>query len=346
MSALTKPVVAVLDAMPQASQAVINRIFGAEFDVRFVQDDLPESKQAIATDATVLLTMWGSVDATTIAATSACRLIQKLGVGTEKIDDAAASARGIVVLKATGINAEAVAELTVLLMLAVGRQFVKATAAARSGRSTKEALRAESFQLLGKTVGLYGCGHIGRAVARRLAGFDVSLLYHDADRLDADTENELQTRYVTADELVETSDVISLHLPSAPSTRHVINESVLARVKPGVTLINTARGSLIDEDALAQAIIDGRVLGAGLDVTETEPISVDSPLFGLERVILTPHIGGAVANNFDRVIARAYNNTRAILAGKEVAAADVVGVPAQASAAAAPIESSDGARGR
>jgi phosphoglycerate dehydrogenase-like enzyme len=319
-----KPVVAVLDLMPPASRDVITGIFGAGFRIVFVPDDTAEAKRAAAAEATALLTLWGAVDAATIEAAPRARVIQKLGVGTDKIDSEAAEGRGIAVLKAAGINAEAVAELAVLLMLSVGRNFPRATAAAQAGLAAKEELRAESFQLLGKTVGLLGLGHIGRAVAHRLGGFGVTLIYHDLYRATPETEAEHAIAYVSAEELVERADVLSLHLPSTPATDRIIGEEALARAKPELILVNTARGSLIDEDALARAVAEGRILGAGLDVTATEPLPADSPLRGLDRLVLTPHIGGAVANNFPRVIDRAHHNVRAVLDGGQVAPADVV----------------------
>jgi phosphoglycerate dehydrogenase-like enzyme len=333
-----RPVTAVLDAMSVQSRQVISSVFGPDFDVMFAADDTAAAKRAVAAPATALLTMWGAVDAATIGAAPRARVIQKLGIGTEKIDCDAARARGVVVLKAAGINADAVAELTVLLILAVGRNLRAAMAAARTGQLAKESLRAESFQLMGKTVGLLGFGHIGQAVARRLAPFRVRLIYHDPRRADRRTEADCAIRYATAEEVLTTSDVLSLHLPATPATRHVIDESVLRRTKPGLILVNTARGGLVDERALAQAIADGRVLGAGLDVTDEEPLPVTSPLHDLDRVVLTPHVGGAVANNFPRVIQRAYDNVRAVLAGGQVDRADVVVWPGEPGKPAEPAE--------
>jgi D-3-phosphoglycerate dehydrogenase len=137
---------------------------------------------------------------------------------------------------------------------------------------------------------------------------------------------------VEFDDLVSTSDVISLHLPSTSATDKIINAELLRRTRPGLIVVNTARGSLIDEDALAEAIRDGRVLGAGLDVTATEPLAADSPLLDLDRVVLTPHIGGAVANNFPLVIDRAYRNAHAVLGGGDVEHGDVVVWPERTSA--------------
>jgi phosphoglycerate dehydrogenase-like enzyme len=325
-----KPVVAVLDLMPPASREVISDIFGGDFRVVFVPDDTAAAKRTAAAEATALLTMWGAVDAATIAAAPRARVIQKLGVGTDKIDSEAAAKQGVAVLKAAGINAEAVAELAVLLILAVGRNLPRATAAARAGLVAKEELRAESFQLLGKTVGLLGLGHIGRAVARRLGGFGVTLIYHDLYRAAPEVEAEHKIAYVSADELIERADVLSLHLPSTPATDRIINAEVLARARPGLILVNTARGSLVDDQALADAVAGGRLLGAGLDVTGTEPLAADSPLLGHDRIVLTPHVGGAVANNFPRVIARAHRNVRAVLDGGPIEPGDVVVAPAGA----------------
>jgi phosphoglycerate dehydrogenase-like enzyme len=324
---VTTRTVAVLDAMPETSRQVIEEIFGPDFDVVHVTDNSAEAKLVAAADADVLLTMWGSVDAQTIAAAPKAKVIQKLGVGVDKIDSAAAAERGIAVLKAAGINADAVAELAVLLILAVGRYLPKAAAAARAGVLAKEELRAESFQLLDRHVGLLGLGHIGQALARRLVPFGTTLSYYDVVRAPESVERDCSIRYVEFDELIETSDVISLHLPNTPQTEHIIDAATLARTKPGVIVVNTARGSLIDEAALAAAIKDGHVLGAGLDVTEEEPLPPTSPLLTLDRVVLTPHVGGAVANNFPRVIRRARSNALAVLDGGDIPGGDVVVPP-------------------
>ena len=321
--------VALLDDMPEASRQVVLDVFGPRFRLRFVRDDSAEAKHEAAVGADALLTMWGRVDAYTIRWAAGAKVIQKLGVGVDKIDVAAASAHGITVLKAAGINAGAVAELAVLLTLGVGRRLAKALDAARTGQSHKEALRAESFQLLGKTVGLLGLGNIGQAVAHRLSGFGVSIQYFDLRRAPADVEDACRATFVDLDELIRTSDVISLHLPSTPRTDHIVDAAFLKNVKPGLILVNTARGSLVDEGALLNALRDGTVLGAGLDVTDPEPPPADSPLLRHDRVLVTPHVGGAVANNFPRVVERAFRNVTAVLDGRPLPdPADAVPTPA------------------
>jgi phosphoglycerate dehydrogenase-like enzyme len=321
----SRPRVAVLDVMPAASRAVISDIFGPEFDIDFADGDSPADKADTAREAVALLTMWGAVTAATIAAAPHCRVIQKLGIGTDKIDTDAAQARDVAVLKAAGINAEAVAELTVLLALAVGRNLPRAVEAARAGRAVKEELRAVSFQLLGRTVGLVGFGHIGRAAAARFRAFGAEIVYHDPYRPGPEVEAELGARYLDLDELLATADVVSLHLPA--TDRPVLDKEAVARIKPGAIVVNTARGSLIDEVALAEALRSEALLGAGLDVTADEPLPPDSPLLELDRVVLTPHVGGAVANNFPRVIQRALANITAVLAGDALPPADVVVAP-------------------
>lgn len=319
-----RPVVAVLDAMPARSLQVIEDIFAPAYEIVCAEDDTHAAKGRAAARADVLLTMWGAVDAETIAAAPQAWLIQKLGVGVDKIDAQAALRNGTIVLKAAGINADAVAELTVLLILAVGRRYDKATAAARGGMLAKEELRAESFQLLGKTVGLLGMGAIGQAVARRISGFGVQIIYHDLKPAGTDADAAYGARLVSIAELLEAADVISLHLPVTPTTRNIVNADFLSRVKPGVIIVNTARGSLVDEDALVAAISGGHVFGAGLDVSAAEPLPMSSPLLRSDRIVLTPHIGGAVANNFPRVIQRAFCNAEAVRHGGTVDPADVV----------------------
>lgn len=319
---------AVLDRMPARSQEAITGRFARQFEVVHVDDDTPAAKIAVARDADVLLTMWGRLDAEVIAAASQCRVIHKMGVGIEKIDTEAAAAHGIAVLRAAGINADAVAELAVLLTLAVTRDLGEAQAAARRETLEKEVLRTRAVGLTGRTLGLLGFGDIGRAVARRLTAFGMEIVYHDLVRADAATEAACgDARAVELDELLALADVVSLHLPVLPETIGLVDDDFLARMRSGSVLINTARGALVDEDALARALADGHLLGAGLDVTSTEPLDPASPLWGLDRVVITPHVGGAVGDNFPRVVDRVHDNVTAVLAGRPVPERDLVVPP-------------------
>lgn len=319
-----RPVVAAVDVLPAHSRDVVNERFGDGFEVVHADRGDVGCRVEIARHATVILAGWTAVEAAVIEAATHCRVIQKLGVGVDKIDVAAARRRGIPVLCAAGINADAVAEMTVLLMLAVVRRLRWASEELRAGRFQKEALRVSTFQLTGRTAGLVGAGHIGRAVARRLAPFDVRVVYFDVRRLPAEMERALGVSYRPLDELVATSDIVSLHLPSTPETRGMFNADLFAKMKHGTVFINTARGALVDESALIDAVRRGTVLGAGLDVTAEEPLPPTSPLLRLENVLVTPHMAGVVADNFPRVIDHAYRNVMAVLGGAAVPADDIV----------------------
>lgn len=293
-----------------------------DMNIAFAEGPDELHRLAVAKEADVLLAGWTPVSTEVIGASPRLRLIQKMGVGVDKIDVAAARARGVRVFRAAGINADAVAEMTVLLMLAVLRELPWAVSELRDGRFQKEKLRDRTIQLAGQRVGLIGFGHIGAAVAARLQGFKVETSYHDPLphlRVDRSLASPM-----SLDELLRWSDIVSLHTPLTPQTRHLLNRARIAAMRPGAVVINTARGGLVDEDALCAAINEGKLRGAGLDVTAEEPLPRNSPLLASDRVIITPHIGGAVASNFANVARRARSNILAFFAGDPVGEEDVV----------------------
>lgn len=326
MSSGGRPSVAVLDVLPSATRQQVVEAFGDAFDVVF-NDGSDGMKQRIAEDATAILAGWDAVDAGLIESARACRVIQKLGVGTDKIDVDAARRCGVPVLRAAGVNAEAVAEMAVLLTLAVLRRLVTAVTSVRTGLMAKEELRATALQLAGKTVGIVGAGHVGRAAAKRFAAFETEIVYFDVARLSQDAERELGATYLELNELFARADVVSLHLPLSEGTRHLVDGARLARMKPSAVLVNTARGGLVDEPALVEALRGGKLLGVGLDVTEVEPLPPDSPLLELENVVVTPHYAAAVSDNFPRVVGHAHANVTSVLEGTPVPPADVVWWP-------------------
>lgn len=319
----SRPIVAVLDVLPEGSRDQIRAHFSEDFEVVFAKGSY-EQRIAIARRATVLLAGWESVSKDVIEAATRCRLIQKLGVGTDKIDVDAARLHGIPVLRAAGVNANAVAEMAVLLTLAVLRRLVWAAHSVKEGRFAKEELRTTTQQLAGKTIGLIGAGYAGRAAAKRFSSFDTVLLYYDIERLPAGVEDELRLSYQSLESLVSTADVVSLHVPLTPETQGFFNANLLQKMKPTAILINTARGGLVDETALIQVLRAGRLRGAGLDVTAEEPLPTSSPLLSLENALVTPHYGGSVGDNFPRVVEHAYANVVNVLAGRPVPPADVV----------------------
>jgi D-3-phosphoglycerate dehydrogenase len=229
------------------------------------------------------------VDAALIAAAGRLRVVARAGTGVDNVDLDAASSRGIVVMNAPGANSISVAEHAIALMLAAARGIPRADASMKEGRWAKKGL--VGAELRGKALGIVGLGRIGQAVASRARVFGMTVLAHDpyiAEPVAQDHGVEL----LPFDELCARADYISLHLPSTASTRHLFDASRLAVCKPGVTIVNTSRGDLIDEAALADAIERGHVGGAGLDVFETEP-PADGRLTRLPQVVATPHIAAS-----------------------------------------------------
>ncbi|HID33140.1 MAG TPA: D-glycerate dehydrogenase [Anaerolineae bacterium] len=245
------------------------------------------------------------------------RVISQMAVGVDNIDLAACTARGIPVGHTPGVLSDAVADLTIGLMIATARRFFEAHADMRAGRwRTWEPMGWTGPDLYGATVGIVGLGRIGEAVARRLQGFGVRILYHN--RGPNPRAGELGATYVSFDELLESSDFVTLHCPYTPETHHLIGADALARMKPSAILINTARGGVVDQDALVEALRSGQILAAGLDVFTPEPLSPDHPLLRLPNVTALPHIGSASIATRIKMAQMAVDNLLAGLAGQRL----------------------------
>jgi D-3-phosphoglycerate dehydrogenase / 2-oxoglutarate reductase len=244
--------------------------------------DLADADALIVRSAT-------KVTAALIDAAPRLRVIARAGTGVDNVDVNAASARGIVVMNAPGANSVSVAELAVGLMLALARQVPAADAAMKQKKWEKKRFIGE--ELRDKTLGLAGLGRIGQEVARRARAFDMRVIAHDPF-ISAQVASDLGVELVSLDEVFERAEYISLHLPSTPATNRIVNAERLARARKGIRIINTARGDLIDEAALADALESGRVAGAALDVFEVEP-PADARLQLLPEVIATPHIAAS-----------------------------------------------------
>lgn len=240
------------------------------------------------------------------------RIIARTGVGYDAIDMAAATARGVAVCTTPGTNHHSVAEAAIGLILAATRRFAFAD---RQMRATGWNPRPYGVELRGKVVGVVGTGLIGKEVVRRLQGWDVDFLLYDVVRDDAFAER-YGARYVELDTLLRESDAITLHAPLMPATHHLIDEAALGQMKPTAFLVNTARGPLVDEAALARALADKRIAGAALDVFETEPLSSSSPLLGLDNVTLTQHIAGVTYESMRAMTAMAVDNVARFLRGE------------------------------
>lgn len=250
------------------------------------------------------------IDRAALQAADRLKVIARYGVGIDNVDLAAAREKGIIVTNTPGANSISVAELTVGLLLSLARRIPEAASAARKG----EWPRLSGLTLEGKTVGLLGLGAIGKQVARRLSGFDCRLLAYDPVP-DAEFAAANAVTLLSLEEVLSQADFVSLHMPLLPETRGLVNTEFIQKMKPGAYLINTARGELVDEVALAAAIRDKRLRGAALDVLSQEPPSPENPLLCLHEVIVTPHCGSHTDGATDAMGWMALRDCLAVLRG-------------------------------
>jgi phosphoglycerate dehydrogenase-like enzyme len=248
-------------------------------------------------------------------AVTGLKAVHKWGVGYDNIDLDAARTHSVRVLRTTGSNAIAVAETTLGLILSVNRNLARGHVGIAEGKWRKGELSVTSMRLSGRTVGIIGMGYIGSALARLLRGFDCTVLYSKRTPLSPQEEAEIGAKFTPLDELLKVSDVISLNCDLNDSTRNLIDAGALAKMQPDAILVNAARGGILVEADLAQAIAAGRLRGAGIDVFSVEPIAPDNPLIGLDRVLLTPHIGAISADSFTPTVTRMIANLRAVETG-------------------------------
>lgn len=213
------------------------------------------------------------------------KAISRYGAGYDRVDLQAAKNRGIIVTNTPGANAEAVGELAIALALSVARRVATLNTTTKKG----EWVRSTGIELKGKTMGIVGLGSIGRIVARCALGFRMNVIAYDPF-IDSDSLKDSLIRVCSLNQVYEQADVISLHLPLTDDTKHLVGQDAIHKMKPSAILINTSRGGIIDEDAVYNALKEGRLGGLGLDVFELEP-PADSPLFSLDNVVVTPHTG-------------------------------------------------------
>lgn len=269
----------------------------------------PEQLRQVARDAEGLLCLLtDAVDDGLLDACPHLRVISNYAVGTDNVDLAAAEARGIPVGNTPDVLTDATADLAFALLLALARRLPEAAGAVRAGEwVTFEPSRWLGSEVTGATLGIVGHGRIGQAVARRAQGFGMAVVHSS------------RSGGVPLGELLERSDFVSLHAPLTPDTRHLIDASALARMKPTAHLVNTARGPLVDPSALGAALHAGTIAGAGLDVTDPEPLPADDPLLAAPNLLVVPHIGSATVRTRARMTEIAVENLLAGLDGRPLA---------------------------
>jgi phosphoglycerate dehydrogenase-like enzyme len=245
------------------------------------------------------------------------KLVQVLSAGYDRVNIAGARAARVPICSNGGANSVAVAEHAIMLMLAVYRKLVLYHQNVAAGRWMQGMPRTEDvFELEGKTVGLVGLGNIGQQVAKRLRGFDAKVIYYDAFRRTPEEEAQFNVQYVPLETLLETADVVSLHVPLNHDTQGMIDAKALARMKPKAILINTCRGEVVQEEALIDALRQGRILAAGLDTQAKEPADPDNPLLTLPNVTLTPHSAGPTVDSFRKRFHNGYANIQRVASGQ------------------------------
>jgi glyoxylate reductase/D-3-phosphoglycerate dehydrogenase len=273
----------------------------------------PEQVRDAVSQADFLLGFW-SLNEDDFRAARNLKLIQLMSAGYDRIDLDLAARYGVPVANNGGGNAIAVAEHTILLMLAVYRRLVYHHLNVKAGRWRVDT--NDLYELWRKRVGIVGLGNIGRQVAKRLRTFESEVVYYDIRRPDPETEAGLGATFVPFEELLQTSDIVTLHVPLTRLTRHMIGARELAMMKPTAVLINTSRGAVVDEQALYEALRSGQIMAAGLDVLELEPPDPSNPLLTLENVVLTPHIAGPTVDGWPRILANCYANIQRVARGE------------------------------
>jgi glyoxylate reductase len=254
------------------------------------------------------------IDEALLDALPTVKVVSNMAVGFDNIDVDACTRRGVVVCITPDVLTETTADFTWALMLAVARRVCEAAESVRAGTwRTWEPLGFLGRDLSGATLGIVGFGRIGRAVARRARGFDMRVLYTDKTRQSSEVERDLRATFVPLEQLLAESDIVTLHVPLTPETRMLIGARELALMKPRSILINTARGPVVDTEALVRALRTGHLWGAGLDVTDPEPLPADHPLLQCPNVIVTPHIASASETTRARMAELAAENLVAAL---------------------------------
>ena len=246
------------------------------------------------------------------------KLVQLTSAGYDRVDLEAARKAKVPVANNGGANSIAVAEHAVMLMLAVYKKLVYHHLNVVSGTwRAADFASARTYELEGKRLGIVGLGNIGKKVARRVQGFEMDVRYYDVVRLTADAEDALGVRFALFNELLRTSDVVTLHVPLNDVTRNMMSTAQFARMKKTAILINTGRGRVVDENALHQALTAGTIAAAGLDVMAEEPPKKNHPLFSLPNVTLTPHSAGPTWDNYERAYRNGFDNIQRVESGRE-----------------------------
>ncbi|WP_047154039.1 2-hydroxyacid dehydrogenase [Aneurinibacillus tyrosinisolvens] len=316
---MNRPKVVVTRRMPQEAIELLEK----EANV-YVWDSeetaIPQTVllEQVKDAAGILTNVADSIDKEVLDAAPSLKVISTMAVGYDNIDIAEAARRGIAIGHTPGILTEATADLTFALLMASGRRVAEGAAYVKEGKwKSWGPMLLTGQDVYGATIGIIGMGRIGEGIARRAAGFDMNILYHNRSRK-PDIEKSLNAEYCSLDSLLERSDFVVLLAPSTPETYRMMGEREFKLMKSSAVFINASRGKNVDEQALYEALQDGEIWAAGLDVFDEEPVSLDNPLLSLSNVTALPHIGSASIKTRTKMAVVAAQNLLAGLAGTEL----------------------------
>ncbi|MEE8442345.1 MAG: 2-hydroxyacid dehydrogenase [Dehalococcoidia bacterium] len=309
---------AILGSIPPAQLELFRSQIPTDLELVVVDGQLPEEEIiAQCQDVDAIIISGADLTASVARACPKLKLIQTLSAGYDRLDLNSIGELGIPVANNGGTNAIAVSEQTVGLMLMVSKRMANLWYSATKERKWRGGYTSvDLHEITGKSVGIVGLGRVGKQVAKRLRGFDCEVVYHDVVTIPPEIEKELSVKRIPFDEILQTCDYVSLHVPLTPRTHKMVGKRELEMMKPSAILINACRGPVVDEKALYEALKAGVIAGAGLDVLEVEPTPVDNPILDLENVVVTPHTAGPSYETVLRSAAFAYENIQRVVTGQ------------------------------
>lgn len=316
--------IVVLDAISEARADELRKLLPDGMVLTHGTARGDDHMREIIADADYAIAGQVGVSGDVLRAARRLKMLHKWGVGVDNIDLETARALGIKVARTTGSNSLAVAEFTLGLMMATMRNIAYASAELREGRWAGGRIPHQPYLLSNKTVGLIGFGAIGQNVARLLTSFGCTVLYNKPKRLDASEEEAHRVTYAALPELLERADVVSLHCPLTPETAGLIDRAALQRMKRTAVLINVARGGIVNEADLLEALKSGEIRGAAMDVYSVEPVPADDPLLPLTNVVATPHLAAGAADIFAKTVLQMFDNFVHVSRGEPVPPRDLV----------------------
>ena len=314
---MTDARVVFIHGLPQRIVDVVISFNPAGFATTVVGGKTPEEQQmTIVKDGDFIMTYRAKLSDRVLRSAAKARLVQILSAGYDNMNLRLLRELKVPCANNGGANSWAVADHVVLLILSLYRRLLASDQATREGRWNAPIDGMNTFEMANKVVGVLGIGNIGRQVARRVQGFDATVQYYDIFPLPPERERELRIKRASLEELFRTSDIITCHAPLTRDTRHVVNRERIAMMKPTAVLINTSRGPVVDEAALAEALQHKRIAGAGLDVFEKEPVDPGNPLLRMDNVVVTSHTAGTTWDTWSRRADFAYQNMKRVWEGQ------------------------------